>query len=167
MEIREFLELHPGKWLALRTSYELAEEKIDNSKSELTIENLGTDHPEVVKLCQQHNIAPSDTLGGTKTSWDNSEVKPRETGSVILVWVPDQDNPQVGQLLRWGNQTTVLGRYSLGSDEALTLTVEGDTYSEERVWFATPNLRLRTSVFKQANGFSKTSFYSEIRRITS
>jgi hypothetical protein len=36
-------------------------------------------------------------------------------------------------------------------------------YSEERLWFASPNLRLRTSILKRFGGFSMASFCSEIR----
>jgi hypothetical protein len=36
-------------------------------------------------------------------------------------------------------------------------------YSEERLWFASPNLRLRTSILKRFGGFSMASLSSEIR----
>jgi len=46
----------------------------------------------------------------------------------------------------------------------LTLYVRvGNTYLEERLWFASPNLRMRVSVAKNAGGVSYTSFTSEIR----
>ncbi|HEY9702550.1 MAG TPA: phycobiliprotein lyase, partial [Allocoleopsis sp.] len=32
-----------------------------------------------------------------------------------------------------------------------------------RLWFASPNLRLRTSILKRFGGFSMASFCSEIR----
>jgi len=52
----------------------------------------------------------------------------------------------------------------MGDDDALTLMGESETlYSEERLWFASPNLRLRTSTIKQLDGFSTASFCSEIR----
>jgi hypothetical protein len=52
----------------------------------------------------------------------------------------------------------------LGSDDALTLITEYETMSsEERLWFASPNLRMRVSVLKRYGGFSMASFTSEIR----
>ena len=36
-------------------------------------------------------------------------------------------------------------------------------WSEERLWFASPNLRMRVSVLKRFGGFSMASFTSEIR----
>ena len=54
----------------------------------------------------------------------------------------------------------------LAEDEALNLTLEvGDFLMEERIWFASENLRLRTSLIKGNNGYSRTAFYSEIRRL--
>ena len=58
----------------------------------------------------------------------------------------------------------VAGRYKIGSDDALTLTTEYETtWYEERLWFASPNLRMRVSVVKRIGGFSTASFTSEIR----
>jgi hypothetical protein len=52
----------------------------------------------------------------------------------------------------------------MGEDGALTLTTEYETmWSEERLWFASPNLRMRVSVLKRFGGFSMASFTSEIR----
>ncbi len=171
MDIKEFLELSTGNWFSQRTSYNLEREKFENNKSEITIEMLSQDHPEVVKLCEQHKINPNVSLGGIKASWDNSVDwgKAKQKGSTLVIPIPDADRPQVGKLLQaMGNlqKTLIAGRYIMGDDRALTLIVEqGITYSEERLWFASPNLRLRTSIVKHAGGFSTTSFYSEIRKV--
>jgi hypothetical protein len=67
-----------------------------------------------------------------------------------------------------GNSQKISGRYITGSDDVLTLITESeDLYAEERLWYLIPNLRLRTSVVKRANGFTLASFCSEIRRVTS
>jgi hypothetical protein len=171
MEIEEFLELCAGKWFSQRTSYHLDETKVENHKADLTVERLSQDRPEIITLCQQHKIDPSHTLGGTKTLWDNSVDwgKPKQSGSSVTILVPDRDNSQTGKLLFAAGMplTTIsLGSFVLGNDQALTLIIEKDkTYLEERLWFASPNLRLRTSLVKNAHGFSRTAFYSEIRKI--
>jgi len=170
MGTEEFLELCAGKWFSLRTGYRLDNAQVDNSKSEIAIERLLRDRSEIVTLCQQHKINPDETLGGTKASWENAAegFKPKQMGSAVVVLVPDGDNLKTGKLLSaLGNQASpTVGRYILGSDEALTLIVEGEkTYSEERLWFASPNLRLRTSLIKSDRGLSRTAFYSEIRRV--
>jgi hypothetical protein len=167
MEIKDFLELCAGNWFSQRTSYHLEQQQAENSKSELTIELLSPDRPEVSQLCQQFRIDPRASLGGTKVSWDNSVDwgKTKQKGYSILVLIPDPENLQIGQLLQ-SFKTPQKGRYILGNDEALTLIVEGDNiYTEERLWFASPNLRLRTTLIRHSPGFNQTAFYSEIRKI--
>jgi phycoerythrin-associated linker protein len=170
MGTEEFLELCVGKWFSLRTGYRLDNTKVDNSKSEITIERLLSDRSEVITLCQQHQIDPNDTLGGTKALWEEPAdgFKPKQIGSATIVLVPDRDNSRTGKLLSaLGNtSSSTVGRYVLGNDEALTLIIEGEKiYSEERLWFASPNLRLRTSLSKSSHGLSRSAFYSEIRRV--
>jgi hypothetical protein len=81
--------------------------------------------------------------------------------------VPDADKLNEGQLLRemgYAEKAPVAGRYVMGDDGALTLITDYETmYSEERLWFASPNLRLRTSILKRFGGFSMASLSSEIR----
>jgi hypothetical protein len=97
--------------------------------------------------------------------WD--EDKEQHSGSTVLVPIADPDKPNEGQLLRemgYAEKAPVAGRYIMGSDQALTLITDYETmYSEERLWFASPNLRLRTSILKRFGGFSMASLCSEIR----
>ena len=171
MDIKKFLELSAGKWFTQRTSYHLDQRKSEQSKAEITVELLSSDNSELIKLCQQHRINPKITWGGTKVSWDNSVDwgKSKTKGSNILVLVTDSDSRDAGKLLRMRGNTspkTTIGRYILGKDQALTLIIEDENiYLEERQWFASDNLRLRTALVKGNNGFSQTSFYSEIRKI--
>ena len=85
----------------------------------------------------------------------------------MLVPIADPENPKEGKLLRemgYAEKAPVAGRYKMGDDEALTLSTEYESmYSEERLWFASPNLRLRNSILKRFGGFSMATFCSEIR----
>jgi hypothetical protein len=167
MEIQEFLELCEGKWFSQRTSYHLEQQQSHSSQSEITIERLFQDHPTVTQLCQEYQIDPKVTLGGTQSSWDDSagSAKTKRIGSAVVILVANAENPQTGLLLQASSHPQK-GRYILGKDEALTLIVEGETgYAEERLWFPKPNLRLRTSLIRYPNGFHQTTFYSEIRRL--
>jgi hypothetical protein len=170
MNIEEFFELSAGKWFSHRSNHHLAvEPSQDGSKSDIIIEILATDHPEVIKLCQQYEIQPSDAACSAKVTWKGTMTKDdkKHSGSTVLVTVPDENNPNEGKLLHeiaYGEKAPVAGRYKLGIDDALTLTIENETMlSEERLWFASPNLRMRVSVVKSLNGFSMASFTSEIR----
>lgn len=169
MDIKEFFELSAGKWFSQRTSHHLAFKQSESGKSDIKIEMLPADDPEVIKLCEQYEISPQLAWGGARVTWDGTMEwdETKHAGSTVLVPIADPDKPNEGKLLRdvgYAEKAAVAGRYIMGSDEALTLITEYDTmYSEERLWFASPNLRLRTSILKRFGGFSMASFCSEIR----
>ncbi|MEA5624761.1 phycobiliprotein lyase [Nostoc sp. UHCC 0251] len=168
MNIEEFFQLSAGKWFSHRTSQHLAFNQSENSKSDIIIEALAVDHPEVIKVCQQYKINPSSAFCAAKITWNGTMDKDqtKHSGSTVLVSVPDANNPGQGKLLREvaAEKTPVAGHYKFDSDGALVLTTEDETMSsEERLWFASPNLRMRANVLKSFGGFSITSFTSEIR----
>ena len=169
MDIHEIFELSAGKWFSHRTSHHLAFKQTESGKSDITIEMLAQDDPEVIKLCQQYEFDPALAKCGARVIWNGTMEwdEEKHTGSTVLVPVADADNPNQGKLLRemgYAEKTPVAGSYIMGSDEALTLITEYETMSsEERLWFASPNLRMRVSVLKRFGGFSMASFTSEIR----
>ncbi len=169
MDITEFFQQSSGKWFSQRTSHHLAFKQSESGKSDIRIEMLAIADPEVIKLCEQHEIDPALALCGARVIWDGTMEwdEEKHTGSTVLVPVADPENPKQGKLLRetgYAEKAPVAGRYVMGDDESLTLITEYETmYSEERLWFASPNLRLRTSILKRFGGFSMASFCSEIR----
>ena len=169
MQIQEFLNLSIGKWFCQRTSYLLNPEQAENSKSEITISELNSEHPEVVRLCQKHDLNPQQAYGGIKSAWDNSVDwgKPKANGFSVLVVIPDGEESKTGKALQQTNQQSSLeGSYIIGNDDALTLMVETpDLVIKERIWFPSDNLRMRTCIIQSQQGWSKTSFYSEIRKL--
>ncbi|MBC7970373.1 MAG: phycobiliprotein lyase [Verrucomicrobia bacterium] len=169
MDIVEFFQLSSGKWFSQRTSHHLAFQQNESSKSELQIELLPKTDAAVVKLCEQHEIDPALALCGARVNWDGTmESKEKYAGNTMLVPIADPDKPNEGKLLRelGGAETApVAGRYVMSSDDTLTIITEYQAMSsEEQLWFASNNLRLRTSILKQSGGFSMASFYSEIRK---
>ncbi|MFB2975350.1 phycobiliprotein lyase [Microseira sp. BLCC-F43] len=169
MDIKEFFQLSAGKWFSQRTSHHLSFKQAESGKSEIRIEILSADDPAAIKLCQQYEIDTALAWGGARVTWDGTMEwdKVKKAGSSVLVPIADPDQPNQGKLLRdvgYAGKPGIAGRYILGSDDALTLISSDETmYSEERVWFASPNLRLRTSILKRADGTSNASFCSEIR----
>ena len=163
MDIEAFLELCAGKWFSQRTSYHLGQEQADSSKTEIRIERLSRTDAEVLGICEYSQIDPNATLGGTKASWDNPAT------SATLILIPDTGNTQGGEVLQARDanlRQVVAGSYLLGEDEALILKLESDgTCWEERLWFASPNLRLRATLIQWEDGRTATAFYSEIRRL--
>lgn len=169
MDIKEFFEQSAGRWFSQRTSHHLAFKQAENGKSNITIEMIAADAPEVVQLCQQYEVDPDSAICGARVTWDGTMDwdEEKHQGSTVLVPVADSDKPNEGKLLRemgYAEKAPVAGRYIMGDDQALTLITDYETmYSEERLWFASPNLRLRTSILKRFGGFSMASMSSEIR----
>ena len=176
MDIKKFFELSAGKWFSQRTSYGLSFKESDSGQGNIIIDILAADDPQVVQLCERHAIEPSLAWGGAKISsegqsgmpWERKigQTNPTPTDTLIVPIADDISTPDRGKILHsWGNNrpTPVTGKYILGNDEALTLITEYENIaSEERIWFASPNLRLRTMVFT-GDGLSMASFSSEIR----
>ncbi len=169
MDIKEFFEMSAGKWFSQRTSHHLAFKQSESGKSEIIIEMLSPDHPEVIKLCELYQFDPQLALCGARVAWDGTMAwdEEKHSGSTVIVPIPDPEKPNEGKLLRdmgYAEKAPVAGTYMMGSDNALTLITEYESmFTEERLWFASPNLRLRTSILKRFGGFSMASFCSEIR----
>jgi hypothetical protein len=169
MNIVEFFQQSSGKWFSQRTNHSLTTEPSESGKSTIAVESIDKTDPEVLKLCEYYKLNPSLALCAVRVSWEHTtEWKGgKPSGSTVLVAFADSDQPNQGKLLRMSHdlaQTTLAGRYIIGADAALTLITEAETmYSEERLWFASPNLRLRTSLVKEADGSGIASFFSEIR----
>ena len=170
MDIQAFFQLCDGKWVSQRTTHQLLEQNNQSGRSDLWGETLEADNSDVVALCQQANVDPCLAQCGLRLRWSEvaeayqSKFKPKNEGSVVLVAIAS--NPSnAGQLLRSLNsENAIKGTYSIGLDEALTLRFEeAGTSSEERIWFASPNLRLRSSSVKKDGIVCITTFCSEIR----
>lgn len=169
MDLQKFLDLSAGKWFSQRTNYLLNENQTASSKADLTIEYISPDDSRAIQLCQKHSLDPKFIVGGTVKSWDNSVDwgKTKQVGSATMILVGSPDSDRTGKLIR-PEDSDVYGRYVLGQDGALTLTIETDkVYAEERQWFASDNFKMRTTVVKHNDGRKQTSFYSEIRKAPS
>ena len=173
MNVREFFELSAGKWFSQKTSQHLTLKQSEHGKSDLVIEILASDHPQVSQLCQQAGVDPSAIWGGVKYTWKGTiawdtptKNSPNQQGESIAIVIADTPEANAGRLFHTSSNTKSLqpARYTLGDDDALTLVTDTDnTSSSERVWFESDNVRVRTTITTQANGDSLASFYSEIR----
>jgi CpeS-like protein len=170
MDIQAFFQLCDGKWVSQRTTHQLIEQNNQSARSDLWGEMLEASHSDVMALCQQTNVDISLVQCGLRLRWSEvaeayqSKFKPKNEGSVVLVAIASNAS-DAGQLLRSLNSgSAVKGTYSMGADEALTLRFEeAGANSEERIWFASPNLRLRSSSVKKDDIVFMTTFCSEIR----
>ncbi len=170
MDIKEFIELCAGNWFSQRTNYQVETEKTQSNKADLSITLIPTDDSRISQLCLQNRLDPQLSLAGLHHSWDNSVDwgQTKQTGSSLVILIRNPDNPQTGKIISNLAHQNSLGQYILGNDAALTLMFDTDDRSvEERIWFASDNLRLRTTVTKNKDGTMSTFFYSEIRKAPS
>ena len=169
MDITEFFQQSAGKWFSQRTDHHPSLQKIDAGKGNLQIDFLSQSDPEAIALCQEYSIDPSFLVCGNRITWDGTiAIDPKkQVGSTILVAVAQGEDTRSGKILRAlrsPQKQIVTGSYILGNDDILTLITEVETtYTEDRLWFASPNLRLRTSTCKQGDRVCSASLYSEIR----
>jgi hypothetical protein len=169
MDIKEFFELSAGKWFSQRSSHHPAAPQSAGDRSTLQFDLLDKTDPTVIQACQQSKLDPAGVVCGLRITWDGTVANglTKQAGSLLLVPVADAA-PNQGKLLRQKGAEIAIGTYHLGADEALTMVTEtmtpaGQRQIEERFWYASPNLRLRTNIMRDASGLSMSSFATEIR----
>ncbi|MEL6777221.1 MAG: phycobiliprotein lyase [Cyanobacteria bacterium J06597_16] len=171
MEIVNFFEKLAGRWFSQRTTHALSTQQSKAGKSDLEVTFLAADAAEVQQLCNAQNAA--DPLCGLRiqqSSTVDGDTKPKTLTTLIVPLSAEGDRTQdpsgdapsySGTLLSEGTPETSL--YTL-EDNVLTIIREGkDARSEERMWFITDNLRMRTGMTELASGLRVASFCSEIR----
>jgi CpeS-like protein len=172
MDAMEFFQKSSGVWRSQRTTHHLAFKRAEMGGSEIRVEALAKDCPQIVDLCKMHEIDPALTIGGAHVSWagtmawDNDDGEIHE-GKTAFALVPDDATGRSGRLLRelgYAEITPVVGRYEMDEEDGLVLLTEYETMSSrERFWFANDNTRVRTSTVKRFGGFSSATFCSETR----
>ncbi|MBE9175353.1 phycobiliprotein lyase [Synechocystis salina LEGE 06155] len=171
MQFLDFITAWEGKWLSQRTNYSFEQNEAGNDKSDVTVQRWDSQTDLGQSLLALAGLDHGEGLIVLQLSWDTSVDwgKPKNIGSIYYGFMPDGDRPQRGRLWRGtgdGSKVFLRGDYHLGSDECLTLNLrDGETHLTERHWYASPNLRLRTSLIQRGVGYSHSAFYSDIRRL--
>ncbi len=174
MNIDEFVERSLGKWRSQRSAHHLAFRHFEEVTSNVEILPLENQDERVIALCKANQVDPhlaSSPFYMTwegQSDWDEDEVF---SGSTVLVPVPDLENPAKGKLLReqgYAETVPAVGHYQLIEDGSFILnTLYERAAAEEKIWFATSNLRFRVSLIKTGGGTGVTtaSFSSEVRAL--
>ena len=172
MNIDEFIERSIGKWRSQRSAHHLAFHHFEEVTSTIEILPLENNDERVIALCKANQVdphlisSPFYMSWSGQSDWDEDEVL---SGSSVLAPVPDLENPTQGTLLReqgYAETVPAIGHYQLIEDGSFVLnTMYERAAAEEKIWFATPNLRFRVSLIKTGGGKGVTtaSFSSEIR----
>lgn len=172
MEAIEFFEKSAGKWRSQRTTHHLPFRRSEIGESEVEVVALSADSPEIVSLCEYHEVDPKLAAGGCLVTWQGMMAWDRENeenhaGKTVFALVPDPENPKEGKLLRergYAEIIPVVGNFYLDEENGLVLTTEYETMSSvERFSFVGSNVRMRTTTVKRFGGFSTASFCVETR----
>jgi hypothetical protein len=171
MDVTEFFQRSTGKWRSQRTTHHLAFRRSESGESEIHVEALVANNPQVIEICHLHEVDPALAIGGAFVSWQGSMGWDREeddhSGSTVFALVPDAIGARQGTLLRekgYAEIVPVAGQYHMDDEDGLVLTTEYESMSSiERFWFVSPSLRLRTSTVKRFGGFSTATFCTEFR----
>jgi CpeS-like protein len=172
MDAMEFFQNSAGRWKSSRVTHHLAFKRSETGESEIVVETLTADDPEIIELCKMHEVEPSLSIGGSRVRWLGTmawdkEGEENHEGQTVFAIVPDVDNPRQGRLLRergYAEIMPVIGRFHLDEEEGLVLTTDYETMSSiERFWFSGSNMRMRTSTVKRFGGFSTASYCVESR----
>lgn len=171
MDVMEFFQLSTGKWRSQRTTHHLAFRRSEAGESEIRVEALAADHPQVVEICQLHEVDPQLAIGGAFVAWQGSmgwdKADENHEGTTVFALIPDPTQPRQGTMLRergYAEIVPVAGHYHMDEEDGLVLTTDYETMSSvERFWFPSPNLRMRTSTVKRFGGFSTATFCTEFR----
>lgn len=164
MDTVSFFETLAGKWFSQRTTHYLGSQKSQAGQSNLLIDFLPSTDPALAALCQGHTSDPiACGLRVNQDSRMDGDTQNTQSSTVMVFFQPSAEGK--GTLLQSAAGTTAQGEYQLDqAEEVLTLrTQTPDGAIEERLWFANPNLRMRTSVFKIGDTEQIASFCSEIR----
>ena len=171
MDAMEFFQRSAGKWRSLRTTHHLPFRRAETGDSNIVVEALGENHPSIKEICELHAVDPEFSVGGALVEWNASMAWDKEdenhSGKTVFALVPQQDNPQQGQLLRergYAEIVPAIGEYHIDEENALVLLTEYETMSIfERFWFVNENLRIRASTVKRFGGFNTATFSVESR----
>lgn len=171
MDGLKFFQNSAGKWRSQRTTHHLPFRRAESGGSEIYVEALNKDHPQIQEICKMHEVDPELACGGAFVSWDGSMQWDKEDenheGNTIFALIPDDDNPRKGKLLRergYAEIVPIAGEYYLDKDDSLVLHTEYETMNSiERFSFACPNIRIRTSTVQRFGGFNTATYCIEIK----
>ena len=164
MQNVNFFKKQGGRWFSQRTTHYLKAGESKAGKSDLEIAYLDCAADDVERLCQAASCSVADALGGLRIVQKSTIIggETRQQSTVVVAIATDD---HTGKLLRQtdAQSDAQISQYRLEND-VLTVTAEANGIrAEERWWFITDNLRMRTNVLSDESGQIMASFCSEIR----
>ena len=178
MNIEQFVAQSEGEWRSMRSGHSLAFQYFEDVLSEIKIEKISKNDPRVKNLLESYNhsealissiISPFEMEWSAESDWEPDDPTEVAKGSCIILPIPKGHSS--GELLRsvgYAESETATSDYHFLEDGTFILTTQYEqSIAEERIWFASENVRCRSSILKTSagSGILQTSFASEVRRI--
>lgn len=171
MDGLQFFQKSSGKWRSQRTTHHLPFRRAETGGSEIYVEALPKGNSKIKEICEMHEVDHELSVGGAFVSWDGSMQWDKDNenheGTTVFALIPQEDNPRQGKLLRergYAEIVPIAGKYHLDEENGLVLITEYETMSTiERFWFASDNIRIRTSTVQRFGGFNTATFCIEVK----
>ena len=157
-----FFKLSAGRWRSQRTSHHLLHRKAEAGGSVIEVVMVAANDPRLGTIAELHGQDPATLAGGCQVRWSGSMAWDKagedHQGESLFGLIPTDHNGRQGLLLRdrgYAETAPVAGQFRLDEQANLWLTTSYETMdSVERFWFASPNIRLRSSTVE---GLSNTA----------
>jgi phycoerythrin-associated linker protein len=179
MTIEQFVAQSLGQWRSMRSGHSLAFQQFEDVLSEIKIEAVNTNHRDIQELIKATDtdqidsfnvISPFKMEWSAESDWEPDDPSQVSSGSCLIV--PLKTDDISGTLIRsvgYAETQSAVSTYQFLDDGTFLLTTHYEqSIAEERIWFASENVRCRSSVLKTSagSGILQTSFASEVRRIS-
>ena len=158
MKVEDFYSNSIGTWRSLRSSHNIAFAQLEEVDSEIVITPVDQDDEELIQICKTYDVDPKTACSCIRMEWEGEtdwdDDAPPIKGSTVLVVIKDSDTK--GRLLRsvgYTEEIPAVGDWEMQPDGTFVLhTLYDRAAAEERIWFGTPDLRLRCSIIKTQGG---------------
>jgi len=169
MTVKKFFEMSTGEWKCLRSSHNIAFGMVEETNTDMVIEDIPMDDPIVLEMCKNNDCEVSDCIIASKVSWegysdwDDKEINGTSSFAVF------QDTETTGRLYRsegYAESIPAASTWEITNRGEFILQTDYEALSaEETFWFKTPDLRVRCSSIKTQGGKGVTtcSLSTEVR----
>ena len=173
MNIEEFFLKSVGEWNSMRSGHSLAFQEFDEVRSKINIVPSNSIDSRVIKFLKDNLITANSVNKAflinweVKSEWGDENQKENSSGESILI--PIEISKNEGKIIRsvgYTESVQVVSLYRILDDGTLIINSEySHICTEERIWFASNNLRSRSSVTRAIDSLAilQTSYASEIR----
>ncbi|MCU0537401.1 MAG: phycobiliprotein lyase [Hydrococcus sp. Prado102] len=172
MNMMDFFRKSEGTWFSVRTVHHFDSVEDESGESNLIIQVLEPNAPQVIEVCKLQNVDPALASGGASFMWQGNidDREPNSDYAAILVDIPNPENNRYGKFLRnrgYVEGIPVIGVYQFADDGILTINTEYErNQGQERSWFLTDDFRVRVMTVKMMNGVNQMAYCSERRCVS-